>query len=122
MKRQQACTKTRIEVAIHSMNRCVCIHVFLQVRVRARLHASRGQGKSCFLVLRQRMATVQCTVFANDAEGGTVSKFMTKYSQQIPKESILDVVGVTVAPASPIEGCTQSDVEIKVSDIHVISR
>lgn len=68
------------------------------------------------------MATVQCTVFANDADGGTVSKFMAKYCQQIPKESILDIVGVAVVPASPIEGCTKSDVEIKVSDVHVISR
>lgn len=68
------------------------------------------------------MATVQCTIFANDSDGGTVSRFMVKYSQQIPKESIVDVVGVAAAPANPVEGCTQFDVEITVSDIHVISR
>jgi aspartyl-tRNA synthetase len=65
---------------------------------------------------------VQCTVFADDAEGGAVSKFMAKYSQQIPKESIVDVTGEVVKPAAPVEGCTQSDVELKVTDIHVISR
>jgi aspartyl/asparaginyl-tRNA synthetase len=68
------------------------------------------------------MATVQCTVFANDADGGTVSKHMVKYSQQIPKESLVDVTGVAVEPASPVESCTQQAIEIKVSDIHVISR
>eukprot|EP00892_Ulva_mutabilis_P010960 jgi/Ulvmu1/8236/UM041_0046.1 len=93
-----------------------------EVRVRGRLHATRGQGKSCFVVLRQRMATVQCTIFADEADGGTVSKLMVKYAQQIPKESILDVVGVAVQPASPVDGCTQQHVELKVSDIHVISR
>lgn len=97
-------------------------HAFPQVHVRARLHASRGQGKSCFLVLRQRMATIQCTIFANDTDGGSVSKFMAKYAQQIPKESIVDIVGLAAATESPVQGCTQSDVEIKVSDIHVISR
>lgn len=120
---------TQDKRSVRAMGKCTSAEsaslnrvAWLQVHLRARLHASRGQGKSCFLVLRQRMATVQCTIFANDADGGTVSKFMVKYSQQIQKESIVDVIGMAVAPASPIDGCTQQDVEIKVSDIHVISR
>lgn len=90
--------------------------------MRSRLQTTRGQGKSCFIVLRQRMSTLQCTCFANEGDGGTVSKFMVKYSQQIPKESIVDVRGKLVEPAAPVEGCTQSDVELQISHIHVISR
>jgi aspartyl-tRNA synthetase len=97
-------------------------HDMVQVRVRARLQTTRGQGKSCFIVLRQRMCSLQCTCFADESEGGTVSKFMVKYCQQIPKESIVDVCGKLVEPAAPIEGCTQTDVELQISDIHVISR
>jgi aspartyl-tRNA synthetase len=90
--------------------------------VRARLHVSRGQGKSCFIILRHRLNTVQCTVFANDGEGGTVSKYMAKYTQQIPKESIVEVVAEVTASPQPVESCTQKDVELKVTDVHVISR
>jgi hypothetical protein len=35
-----------------------------QVLVRARVHNTRGKGKSAFLVLRQRTATVQVCVLA----------------------------------------------------------
>jgi lysyl-tRNA synthetase class II len=94
----------------------------MQVRVRARLHTIRGAGKSCFFVLRQRMATVQCTVFANDDDGGSISKFMAKYTQQIPKESIVEVVAELAASPKPVTSCTQQDVELKVTDVHVISR
>lgn len=68
------------------------------------------------------MCTLQCTCFANEGDGGTVSRFMVKYSQQIPKESIVDICGTLVEPSAPVEGCTQSDVELKITDIHVISR
>lgn len=68
------------------------------------------------------MSTLQCTCFVNEGDGGTVSKIMVKYSQQIPKESVVDVCGQLVQPAAPVEGCTQSDVELKITDIHVISR
>ena len=94
----------------------------MQVRVRARLHTSRGQGRSCFLVLRQRLATVQATVFANDGDGGCVSKFMAKYTQQVPKESIVEVVAEVAASPEPVEACTQKHAELKVTDVHVISR
>jgi hypothetical protein len=61
-------------------------------------------------------------LFADESEGGTVSKFMAQYAQQIPKESIVDVVAEVVTVSEPIKTCTQSDVELKVTDIHVISR
>lgn len=61
-------------------------------------------------------------MFANDSDGGSVSKFMAKYTQQIPKESIVEVVAAVTATAEKVQACTQQDVELKVTDVHVISR
>jgi aspartyl-tRNA synthetase len=79
------------------------------VLVRARVHTTRGKGKSAFLVLRQRTGTVQAVMFA---DGEIVSKGMVKYACGIPKESIVDVEGVVAAAAEPIEGCSQKDVSV----------
>lgn len=38
---------------------CLLTHVCLQVLLRGRVATVRGKGKSCFIVLRQRTATVQ---------------------------------------------------------------
>eukprot|EP01025_Chloroclados_australasicus_P032334 TRINITY_DN3277_c0_g3_i1.p1 TRINITY_DN3277_c0_g3~~TRINITY_DN3277_c0_g3_i1.p1 ORF type:complete len:595 (-),score=55.18 TRINITY_DN3277_c0_g3_i1:165-1757(-) len=89
------------------------------VRIRGRVHTVRGKGKSCFIVLRQKIATVQLVMFADDT---VVSRPMVKYAMGISKESIIDVRGTLVCPEQPIEACTQRDVEIQVTDIHVVSR
>lgn len=90
-----------------------------KVLVRSRVHAVRGKGKSAFLVLRQRTATAQAVLFADDT---TVSKGMVKYASQITRESIVDVGGTITAPEAPIEGCSQSKVELQVDYIKVVSR
>ena len=91
------------------------------VTVRGRVHAVRSKGKSAFLVLRgERAATVQLVLFADD--GATVSKTMVKYAAGLTKESIVDVVGTVVVPPEPIQTCTQSGVELKVTGIRCLSR
>lgn len=87
--------------------------------MRARVHNTRGKGKSAFLVLRQRTATVQAVMFANDT---TVSRGMVKYACGIPKESIVDVEGVVAVPQAPIESCSQRDVELSVTGVRAIAR
>lgn len=89
------------------------------VLVRARVHTTRGKGKSAFLVLRQRTATVQAVMFANDE---TVSRGMVKYACGIPKESIVDVEGVVACPQAPVESCSQRDVELQVTGVRAIAR
>lgn len=89
------------------------------VLVRARVHTTRGKGKSAFLVLRQRTATVQAVMFANDT---TVSKGMVKYACGIPKESIVDVEGVVAVTSSPVESCSQKSVELSVTGVRAICR
>lgn len=89
------------------------------VLVRGRVHAVRGKGKSAFLVLRQQTATVQAVLFVDDV---TISKGMVKYTSTLPRESIVDVEGVLDRPQVPIESCSQSEVELKVTVVHCISR
>mmetsp|Transcript_1840 Transcript_1840/g.2691 ORF Transcript_1840/g.2691 Transcript_1840/m.2691 type:complete len:552 (-) Transcript_1840:301-1956(-) len=90
-----------------------------KVLLRARIHATRSKGKSAFLVLRQRTATIQAALFADDT---TVSRTMVKYASQIPRESIVDVEGVVAPVEKPIESCSQKDVELQVHAIHAVSR
>jgi aspartyl-tRNA synthetase len=89
------------------------------VLVRCRLAGVRAKGKSAFLVLRQRTATLQAVMFADDV---TVSRAMVKYASAIPKESIVDVAGLLVKAKEPIASCTQSDVELKVRGVWAVSR
>ncbi|CAF1357211.1 unnamed protein product [Adineta steineri] len=85
--------------------------------VRGRLHISRGKGKQCFLVIRHQSATIQAVVCVNE----NVSKPMVKFVSSITKESIVDVEGeVSLAP-TPIESCTQKNVELQVKKIYVVS-
>lgn len=90
-----------------------------KVLIRARVHTVRGKGKSAFLVLRQRQATIQAIMFADDQ---TVSRQMVKYASTITRESIVDVEGVVACPENPIESCSQKDVELQVTYIRVVSR
>ena len=91
------------------------------VRLRARIHAVRGKGKSAFVVLRDRTATVQCVFFV-DKEQKVVSKGMVKYVTSVSKESVVDVTGVAVVPSSPVEGCTIKQVEIQGTGMFVVSK
>mmetsp|Transcript_44943 Transcript_44943/g.65697 ORF Transcript_44943/g.65697 Transcript_44943/m.65697 type:complete len:576 (+) Transcript_44943:32-1759(+) len=89
-----------------------------EVWVRARVHTSRGVGKGCFLLLRQTLYTVQCTMF----QGEGVSKGMVKYATALPRESIIDIRGKVVVAPSPIDSATQKDVELQILEIRCVSR
>ncbi|CAM9531555.1 unnamed protein product [Laminaria digitata] len=85
--------------------------------LRARVHTSRSIKKGVFLVLRQTLYTVQATVFV----GGNVGRPMVQYAEEVSKESVIDVRGKLVTTPSPVSGCTQKDVELKIEEIHVVS-
>ena len=89
------------------------------IYLRARIHTVRGKGKSCFLVLRQQTATIQCILFADDVH---VSKTMVKYAMGISKESIVDIEAVAKKTEFEILACTQKDVELQVTSVHCLSR
>ncbi|QDZ25748.1 aspartyl-tRNA synthetase [Chloropicon primus] len=92
-----------------------------QVRMRGRLHAVRGKGKSAFVVLRSGTETLQCVFFV-DKESKVVSKGMIKYVTGLSKESIVDVEGVAVVADKPVDGCSIKGVEIQGTGLFCVSR
>lgn len=90
-----------------------------QVTLRARVHAVRGKGKSCFVVLRQQTATVQAVLFADEEN---VSRPMVKYAMGLTKESIIDITATVKKTDFEILSCTQKDVELQVTHVFCVSR
>jgi len=88
------------------------------VNLRSRVHTVRGQGKSCFINLREGCFSIQATLFASDEE----TKAMAKYAQKLTKESIVQVVGKVVKVEQEITSTTQKDVEVQIQKIYCISQ
>ena len=84
-----------------------------KVKIRARLQRSRIKGAGGFVVLRQNFNTLQGVIFSGD----NVSKPMVKFVGSLPLESIVDIEGEVTAAKSPIESCSQKNIEINISQI-----
>ena len=89
-----------------------------KVIVRGHLHTSRGVGKGAFVLLRSSLFTVQCVAF----ESKDIPSAMIKYMANVPVESIVDVCGTLTIPEKPVEGATQSGVEIQVQSYHCVQK
>jgi nondiscriminating aspartyl-tRNA synthetase len=88
-----------------------------EVWVRGRLHTSRVKGKTCFIVIRQRISTVQGALFV----GPNASKQMIKFIGGVSKESIVDVQGTVKTVDNKVESCSQQDVELEIQQFFVVS-
>ncbi|KAI5121826.1 hypothetical protein M0805_003260 [Coniferiporia weirii] len=89
------------------------------VFIRARIQTSRATGnKMVFLMLRQKIDTVQGILTVEEEK---VSRPMVKWVAGLPDESIVLVEGVVDKPKEEIKSATVKDVEIKISQIHLIS-
>lgn len=88
-----------------------------KIWTRCRVHSSRTKGKMTWILLRKGVASVQALVMANE----TQSKDMVVYASKIPKESVIDVFGEVTKAPQPITSATQSDIEIFVHKIYVVS-
>jgi aspartyl-tRNA synthetase len=84
--------------------------------VRARVNTVRAKGKSCFLVLRRGLYTVQAVLFQTEQ----VPADMIKYVSKINEESIVEIEGQVQGVQQPTK-CTQSQVELAIQRIHVVS-
>lgn len=88
-----------------------------EVNIRGRYHTSRATGKNCFIVIRERFATVQAIVSVSDS----ISKGMVKYAEKIPRESIIDVKARVSVPEKPVTHCSQK-VELIIEEIWIVNR
>ena len=85
-----------------------------EVWVRVRLHNSRKQSaKLGFLVLRQRLFTVQAVVQGKD---------LAAFACGLPKESVIDVLAEVTVPPEAVASCTQSGVELAVKRVYSITK
>lgn len=89
-----------------------------KVMVRGFLHTSRGVGKMAFVLLRSSLYTVQCVAF----ESKDITPAMIKYMTGVPVESIVDAYGTVTVPEKPVDGATQSAVEIHVHKFHCVHK
>lgn len=89
------------------------------VKLRCRVHTTRGSSKVAFMLLRQGCFSVQA-VTAVDEEG-TITRDMVKYSAKLTKESIVDVFGVVRAVEQEVQSATQKDIEVAVHRIYTLS-
>jgi nondiscriminating aspartyl-tRNA synthetase len=89
-----------------------------EVWIRGRLHTSRIKGKTCFVVIRQQISTIQVAAFAGK---DNVSKQMIKFIEKVSKESIVDVAGIIKKPHEKIASCTQQDVELHLQQFFIVS-
>lgn len=90
-----------------------------EVLVRGFLHTSRGVGKGAFVLVRSSLYTVQCVAFERE---GKIPTAMIKYMTGVPVESVVDAYGIVTVPENPVEGATQSTVEIQVSKFHCVHK
>lgn len=88
-----------------------------EVWVRGRLHTSRVKGKTCFIVLRQQIYTLQGLLFV----GPEASKQLLKFIEGVSKESIVDIQGTISKVSQPIVSCSQQNVELKIKQFFVVS-
>jgi len=95
-----------------------------EVLVRGFLHTTRGVGKMSFCLLRSSLYTVQCVAFESKGGDGKaeIPSAMIKYMTGVPVESIVDVQGILTVPEKPVDGATQSDVEIQVTKFHCVNK
>lgn len=100
-----------------------------KVLIRGHLQTSRLVGKGAFILLRSSLHTVQCVAFESnggkDKDGNDtaiIPSAMIKYMTGVPDESIVDVYGTLSVPEKPVEGATQSHVEIHVLTFHCINK
>ena len=90
------------------------------VTLRGRVSTVRVKGKKlAFVVLRFMNASVQVVFFANPSAGITIE--MIDFIKKVPAESVIEVSGTVNAAPKPIEGTSQSEVEIEGKSLFVIT-
>ena len=105
---------TRKYVAVKDLDKS---YAGKEVRVRARVHNTRGKGNSAFVIVRESFATAQAVLF----KGENVSKGMVTYASKLCKESIIEIVADAVVPQNPISGVSQQ-VELQVKEIWCVNK
>ena len=91
-----------------------------KVTLRGRVSTVRVKGKKlAFVVLRFMNASLQIVYFANPSAG--ITNDMIDFIKKVPAESVVEVTGTIAVANKPIEGTSQSDIELEGHTMHVIT-
>ena len=91
-----------------------------EIIFRARVHVVRKMSANlAFIIFRQRLSTFQGVITQHE---DSISTHMVRWIESIPVGSIVLVKGTLQKPQQPIKGTTIHDVELSISNLHVISR
>jgi len=82
-----------------------------KVLIRGYAHAIKSPSSATFVLVRQRMHTVQCVIEGSDTD-------MKAYVDKIPVQSVIDVTGEVVK--AEVKSATVSQVELKVHSLFVV--
>ncbi|RLN14318.1 hypothetical protein BBJ28_00012119 [Nothophytophthora sp. Chile5] len=111
-------SSARVLVSLRSL---AVLHPELQGEsfwVRGHLQSVRAKSKIAFLTLRAQTATIQAILL----ESAEVTKPMIKFAAGVPKESVVDVFVTLLVPESPVLSTTQTDVELSIHKLFVVSK
>lgn len=104
-------TKPRSWASVNALDAQMCGQsIWLRVRLQ---NSRKPSAKLGFLVLRQRLATVQAVVQGKD---------LAAFACGLPRESVVDMLAQVNAPPEPITACSQSEVELVVTRLYCISK
>ena len=84
------------------------------ITVRSRIHNLRLKGQLCFIVLRDRIQTIQAVAHKNSFDNFKICATLTK-------ESIVDCQARIVIPNGLITGVTKQNIELEVLSLTIIS-
>ena len=91
-----------------------------EVIFRCRIHAIRKMSANlAFVIFRQELETIQGVT---QQEEGAITTHMVQWIERIPTGSIVLVKGKVQNPEQLVKGCTKHNVEISVSELHVVAR
>lgn len=86
--------------------------------LRARIHVTREMGPFlAFVILRSHSVTIQGVL----REDENVTPHMLNWVTRLPSESLVTVHGVVQIPREPVTGCTVSLLELRITQLHLIS-
>lgn len=86
--------------------------------VRGRIHDIRSKGSLAFIILRQKLYSMQCIL---DIKNNDNDKNMMKWVSNLPLESIVDIYGKLTKPEVPIDS-TNIKYEVHIKKIFCISK
>jgi len=91
-----------------------------EITVFGRVDTIRTAGQMCFIILRNKLRTLQCMIHKKIINNNVLFKEITK----IPKESFIEIIGILSKlpdEVQKVESCFYKDFELQGSKVNIVS-